>query len=428
MPLDDRVLGKLRKIVGRPGLLSDPDELLVYEYDAYPLARALPGAVVFPATTEQASQVLGILHSGGIAFVPRGTGTSLAGGCLCDREAVVVCTARMKRILELDFENECAVVQAGVVTQEISDAAGARGYYYAPDPSSQTTCTIGGNIANNAGGPHTLKYGVTSHHILGLTVVLPDGAVLKTGGKTATAHGYDLTSVMVGSEGTLGLVTEAIVKLQRVPPACRTVLATFDRITDAGNAVSEIIASGITPAALEMMDQAILLILEDAYAFGFPRDAEAILVIELEGIEAGLDRQLDDVVRICRRHCVRNLDQAANPEKRAALWKARKTAFGALGRRSPTCVTQDGVVPRSRLPHILDFIARTAAKHKLEVANMYHAGDGNIHPNFLFDIGNPRQVQAVREASHEILAECVRVGGSVTGEHGIGCRRASNAV
>jgi len=414
---------RLERICGLESVLSDPDELLVYESDAYPLARGLPGGVVFPTSTEATSQVVQALHDHGVAFVPRGSGTSLAGGCLTPSDAVMVCTSKMKRILEVDLDNECAIVEAGVITQEISDAVAEYGYFYAPDPASQSTCTIGGNVATNAGGPHTLKYGVTGHHVLGLTVVLPRGEVLPLGGRTQTAHGYDLDSVFVGSEGTLGLVTEVTVKLTRTPAAYRTVLAIYDCMDDAGNTVRDIIAAGIVPAALEMMDQAIVQILEDAYAYGFPCDAEAVLVIELDGIEAGLDRQLDRILTICRENHVRSVENAASAEQRAALWKARKTAFGALGRAAPTCITQDGVVPRSELPHILRFVRQVADKHHLRVASNFHAGDGNIHPNFLFDQRDPRQVEAVQQASHEILAECVRVGGSVTGEHGIGVEK-----
>ncbi len=423
MPIAKPIILELGEICGPQNVLSDRDELLVYECDAYPLLRAIPGMVVFPTCTQMASRVLSTLRRHRIPFVPRGAGTSLAGGCLADGGAVGVCTCRMKSIFEIDLENECAVVEAGVVTQEISNAVAEYGYFYAPDPSSQTTCTIGGNVANNAGGPHTLKYGVTTHHILGLTVVLPDGEILGLGSKTPSVHGYDLKSVFVGSEGTMGLITEVIVKLTRTPPAYRTVLAVYDKMDDAANTVSDIIAAGIVPAALEMMDQAILNILEDAHAYGFPRDAEAILVIEIDGIEAGLDQQLERILRICRRHQVRKLEHAATARERAALWKARKTAFGALGRLAPTCITQDGVVPRSELPHILRYVQQVAQKYGLRVASNVHAGDGNIHPNFLFDGRDDRQVQAVLRAGYEILAECVRVGGSVTGEHGIGVEK-----
>ena len=423
MPCTDELVHCLRQICGPENILSDADELLVYETDAYPLARSLPGMVVFPTSTPMAAEVVAALHRRRVPFVPRGAGTSLAGGCLTAEDAVCLCTSRMKNILEVDLPNECAVVQAGVVTLDISNAVTEHGYYYAPDPSSQTTCTIGGNVANNAGGPHTLKCGVTGNHVLGLTVVLPDGEVLLIGGKTPATHGYDLAGIFVGSEGTLGLVTEVVVKLTRKPQAWRTVLATYDKMDDAGHTVRDIIAAGIVPAALEMMDQAILNILEDAYGYGFPRDAEAMLVIEIDGVEVGLDQQLERIVQLCRKHHVRALEHAADAAARELLWKARKTAFGALGRLAPTCITQDGVVPRSQLPHILQYVREVAKKHGLRVASNFHAGDGNIHPNFLFDGSDPRQVQAVQQAGYEILAECARVGGSVTGEHGIGVEK-----
>ncbi len=297
MSVSKSLIRRLERICGSESVLSDPDELLVYESDAYPLVRGLPGGVVFPTSTEATSQVLKALHDHEVAFVPRGSGTSLAGGCLTGSDAVMVCTSKMKRILEVDLDNECAIVEAGVITQEISDAVAEYGYFYAPDPASQSTCTIGGNVATDAGGPHTLKYGVTGHHVFGLTVVLPCGEVLPLGGRTQTTHGYDLGSVFIGSEGTLGLVTEVTVKLTRPPAAYRTVLAVYDRMDDAGNTVRDIIAAGIVPAALEIMDQAIVHILEDAYAYGFPRDAEAVLIIELDGIEAGRFAELPfDVV------------------------------------------------------------------------------------------------------------------------------------
>ena len=329
MPIQPHVISVLREICGAENVLSDPDERFVYECDAYPLVRGVPGLVVFPRSTKTVSRVLALLHAEHVPFVPRGSGTSLAGGCLTADDAVCICTSKMRRIIEIDLQNECAIVEAGVITQQISDAVAEFDYYFAPDPASQTTCTIGGNVANNAGGPHTLKYGVTAHHVRGLTVVLPGGEVLHVGGKTPMTHGYDLTGVFVGSEGTMGLVTEVIVKLTRITPAIRTVLAVYDKMDDAGVTVRDIIAAGIVPAALEMMDQAILNILEDAYGYGFPRDADAILVIEIDGIEAGLDEQLQRIEHICRRHHVRTLEHAADADQRAALWKARWGTQGA---------------------------------------------------------------------------------------------------
>jgi glycolate oxidase subunit GlcD len=421
--LHPAVTRQLAQICGRENVLSDADELLVYESDAYPLVRSRPPAVVFPTCTRQASEVIRLLAAAKIPFVPRGSGTSLAGGCLSTGGAVCISTARMRRVLDLDLVNEFAVVEAGVVTLDVSEAVRGQGYHYAPDPSSQTTCSIGGNVATGAGGPHTLKYGVTSNHVLGLTVVLPKGEIVSLGGRTRGSHGFDLVRLFVGSEGTLGLVTEVTVLLTRLPAACRTVLAVFDSMEDASRTVSAIIAAGILPAALEMMDQAILQILEAAHGYGFPRDAEAVLIIELDGIETGLDDELQRVLTICRQGGARALDHAVDVQRRALLWRARKTAFGALGRSAPCCITQDGVVPRSRLPDILQFIREVGRRHGLRIANNFHAGDGNIHPNFLFDAGDPAQLKLVLQASHEILAECVRLGGSITGEHGVGVEK-----
>ncbi|MCG3137526.1 MAG: putative FAD-linked oxidoreductase [Phycisphaerae bacterium] len=423
MAISSSLIREFRTICGARHVLHHRDELLVYESDAYPLARSLPQLVIFPTSTEVAAQLIQRLYREKIPIVPRGSGTSLAGGCLCPDDAVCISTVRMNRILEIDLDQECAAVEAGVISQSISSVVAGHGYHYAPDPSSQTTCTIGGNIANNAGGPHTLKYGVTSNHILGLTVVLPDGEILRVGNKAPFATGVDLTRIFVGSEGTLGLVTEAIVKLTRLPSTVRTVLAVFDRLDDATQTVTDIIAAGIIPAALEMMDQAVIRLVEQAYHYGLPTDAEAVLIIELDGLEAGIDRLLQQVLEHCRARCARSLDLASDPQKRMLLWKARKSAFGALGRSAPTVLVEDGVVPRSQLPHILRFIRGISRKYDLPIANNFHAGDGNIHPNFLFDGSDPQQVARVQQAGDEILAECVRLGGSITGEHGVGIEK-----
>ncbi len=422
MAIQASIIKELQSICGPRGVLSDPAERLVYERDAFPLARSLPGAVVFPTSTAMASQVLKCLSRARIGFVPRGAGTSLAGGCLTPPDSVCVSTARMRDIIAIDLANECAVVEAGVVTQHISDAVGGQGYRYAPDPSSQSTCTIGGNVANNAGGPHTLAHGVTANHVLGLTAVLPTGDILRIGGRTRLRHGPDLVRLFCGTEGTFGLITEVTVRLTRRPAAMRTVLAVFDKMDDASNAVTAIIASGIMPAALEMMDDACLRIVDQAYGYGFP-EADAVLIIELEGVAAGMDDRLARIVEYCTANHVRQIKHADDDDNRALLWKARKTAFGALGRAAPSCITQDGVVPRSRLPEILRFVREVADRHGLRVASNFHAGDGNIHPNFLFDGRDPQQVAAVEAAGHEILAECVRLGGSISGEHGIGIEK-----
>ncbi len=414
---------ELRTICGADGVLTEADELLVYECDGYTVEKRLPEAVVFPRSTAECAAVLVVLARENIPFTPRGAGTSLAGGCLPVDNGVFVCTSRMKRIVELDIENRVAHVEAGVVNLHISNEAGPHGYHYAPDPSSQMACTIGGNAATNSGGPHTLKYGVTVNHVLGLTMVLSDGRVVTLGGKAEDAPGYDLVGAVIGNEGTFGVITELFVRLTRTPAAYRTMLGVFDSVDDATNAVSDIIGVGIIPAALEMMDRLITNAVEDAYGFGFPRDAEAVLIIELDGLEAGLDELVEQVVGLCGKNNVREVRQAADAQERANIWKARKRAFGAVGRLSPSYCTQDGVVPRSKLPDILRFIRAASERHDIRIANVFHAGDGNIHPLLLFDERDADQLRRVQAASDEILDECIRLGGSVSGEHGIGVEK-----
>jgi glycolate dehydrogenase FAD-linked subunit len=413
----------LEAVVGAQGLIAESDELLVYECDGYTIAKSAPDAVIFPESTEQAAQVMRVLQKHGIPFVPRGAGTSLAGGCLPVGGGVFVSTARMKRILQLDPRNRYAHVEAGVVNLHVSQAVKSCDLHYAPDPSSQMACTIGGNVATNSGGPHTLKYGVTVNHTLGATLVLADGRIVKVGGVTQDAPGLDLTGVIVGSEGTFGLVTEVIVRLTRNPTAYRTLLGVFETVDEATQTVSDIIAAGIVPGALEMMDKLIVNAVEDAYHFGFPRDAEAVLIVELDGLEAGIDRLANRVTEICNKNRAREVRRADTEEQRLAVWKCRKRAFGAIGRISPSYCTQDGVVPRTKLPEILKFIRACAKQYDITIANVFHAGDGNIHPILLFDERDGDQVKRVLEASNDILTECVRLGGSVTGEHGIGVEK-----
>jgi glycolate dehydrogenase FAD-linked subunit len=315
------------------------------------------------------------------------------------------------------------VVEAGVVNLWLTNQLRPHGYHYAPDPSSQGACTIGGNVATNSGGPHTLKYGVTVNHVLGLEFVLPDGRVVRTGGPAEDNPGYDLTGVIVGSEGTFGIATKAWVRITRNPEAYRTLLGVFETVDDATNTISDIIGAGIVPGALEMLDQVILGPLEERYGFGFPLDAEAVLIMEVDGLEAGLDADAEAIETIARRNHAREVRKAANDAERALLWKCRKSAFGAVGKLANSYCTQDGVVPRTKLPHILREIRRIGEHYRLQIANVFHAGDGNIHPILLFDERDPDQVKRVLAASHEILDECLRCGGSVTGEHGIGVEK-----
>ncbi|WP_417383635.1 FAD-binding oxidoreductase [Gimesia sp.] len=417
------LIQKLTGIVGQTGILYDADELLVYECDGYIVDKSAPDIVVFPTTTEQVSATVKLCNEFNVPFLARGAGTSLSGGCLPIGGGVMIVLTRMKQILELNLRDRYAIVEPGMVNLHLTNALKGTGYHYAPDPSSQGSCTIGGNIATNSGGPHTLKYGVTTNHVLGLEAVLPDGSIIELGGPTAEVPGYDLHGVYVGNEGTFGICTKAIVRLTRDPESHRTMLAVFQTIGDATRAISEIIAEGIIPSALEMMDHGIIQAVEEAFHFGFPLDAGAVLLIEVDGLEVALDAEVSKILEICNRNNVREIQRADTPEERMLIWKSRKQAFGAIGRLSPSYCTQDGVVPRTRLPEILDFIEQTSAKYGMRIVNVFHAGDGNVHPILLFDERDQGQIQQVLEASEEILEKCLELGGSVTGEHGIGVEK-----
>jgi glycolate oxidase len=417
------LLDSLRAIVGPDALLASPTDLLVYECDGYTIEKNRPDVVVFPTSTEQVVEVVRACNRLGVPFLPRGAGTSLAGGCLPIGGGVMIALTRMKRILEVSIRDRYALVEAGVVNLWLSNHLRPLGYHYAPDPSSQGACTIGGNVATNSGGPHTLKYGVTVNHVLGLELVTPDGRVVTTGGPAEDHPGYDLTGVTVGSEGTFGIATRAWVRISRNPQAYRTLLGVFETVADATNTISDIIGAGIVPAALEMLDRLILQAVEAAFHFGFPLDAGAVLIMEVDGLEAGLDADANRIAEIARRNHAREVRRAADDAERLLLWKCRKQAFGAVGRLAPSYCTQDGVVPRTKLPHILREIQRIGARYDLRIANVFHAGDGNIHPILLFDERDAEQVKRVLAASHDILDECLRCGGSVTGEHGIGVEK-----
>lgn len=419
----------LTNIVGAENLIVRRDELMVYECDGYTIEKRTPDMVVFPTTTEQVVAVVRACSERNVPFVPRGAGTSLAGGTLAVGGGVMICTTRMNKIVEINLRDRYAVVEPGVVNVWLTRALAGTGFHYAPDPSSQGACTIGGNVATNSGGPHTLKYGVTVNHVLGVELVLPDGAVVRAGDAYEGATGYDLPGLIVGNEGTFGIVTQATVRLTRDPEGGRTFLGVFDTVDAAAEAISGIIGAGIVPAALEMLDHLMIQAVEAAFRFGFPTDAGAVLIIETDGLEAGQDAEADAIEQIVARHggSIKkriNWQTRKEPEY-VAIWKSRKSAFGAIGRLSPTFCTQDGVVPRTQLPHIMRFIANVGKTHGLRIANVFHAGDGNIHPILLFDERDPTQVSRVLEASHEILDECIRLGGSVTGEHGIGVEKLS---
>jgi glycolate oxidase len=419
------LIEKLRATVGANGVLTSPSDLLVYECDGFTIEKNKPDVVVFPGTTEQVVRIVQICNEANVSFLPRGAGTSLSGGCLPVGGGVMIALTRMKRILEVNTRDRYAVVEPGVVNLGLTNHLRPRGFHFAPDPSSQGACTVGGNVATNSGGPHTLKYGVTVNHVLGLEFVLPDGRVVRTGGPAEDNPGYDLTGVIVGSEGTFGIATRVWVRITRNPEAYRTLLGVFETVDDATNTISDIIGAGIIPGALEMLDQLTMRAVEEAFRFGFPLDAGAVLIMEVDGLEAGLDADAERITAIARKNNAREVRRAASDAERLLLWKCRKQAFGAMGRLAPSYCTQDGVVPRTKLPHILRVIQGIGDRYQLRIANVFHAGDGNIHPILLFDERDPEQVRRVLQASTEILDECLACGGSVTGEHGIGVEKIS---
>ncbi len=418
----DLVAG-LRALLPADAVLHRPEQLLVYDCDAYTVEKAAPTAVVLPSCTAEVVAVMRFAHAHGLAVIPRGAGTGLSGGALAERGGIMIGLARMNRIVSVDVANRRAVVEAGLVNVRLSEAVAGDGLHFAPDPSSQSACTIGGNVAENAGGPHTLKYGVTVNHVLGVELVLPDGEVVWLGGETDETPGYDLLGVAVGSEGTFGIVTQAIVRLVPKPAAVRTLLAVFPSVDAASAAVSAIIGAGMIPAALEMMDQVIIQAVEAAFGLGLPLDAGAVLIVELDGFDAGLDEEAARAASLLEAHGATELRRAADAAERGRLWLARKKAVGAVGRLAPSKVTMDGVIPRTRVAEVLARITRIAADHGLRVANVFHAGDGNLHPIILFDERDPAQVARVLAAGGEILKVCVEAGGSITGEHGVGIEK-----
>jgi len=418
------LVARMKAIVGNDNVLTAAADMAAYECDGFTIAKTKPNIVVFPTSTEHVVGIVKTCNELGINFIARGAGTSLAGGCVLVGGGVMIAMARMKRILEVNTRDRYAVVEPGVVNVWLTNTLKPHGFHYAPDPSSQGACTIGGNVATNSGGPHTLKYGVTVNHILGVELVLPDGRVLQCGGPTEDAPGYDLVGSIVGSEGTFGVVTKVWVRLTKNPEAYRTLLGIFETIDDATNTISDIIGAGIVPAALELLDKTMLSAVEAAFKFGFPLDAEAVVIMEVDGLAAGLQDEADRIEGIAKRNKAREVRKANTEAERMALWKARKQAFGTIGRLGyPSYCTQDGVVPRTKLPEIMRHIQATARKYKLGICNVFHAGDGNVHPILMFDERDPAQVKAVLDASHEILSACVNLGGSVTGEHGIGVEK-----
>src|SRR6516162_338267 len=420
--MDSGLLRDLEQFLGSSSVLSQPEDVVLYEYDGS-VEKGRPDIVVFPATTQEVSQIARLAAKHDVPIVGRGAGTGLSGGALARTGGVMIVFARMNRILSIDPRNQRAVVQPGVVNFDLSLAAAPHGLYFAPDPSSQKSCTIGGNVAENAGGPHTLAYGVTTNHVTALELVLPDGEVVRVGNGQGDAPGYDLTGLFVGSEGTLALVTEITVKLSRKPEAVKTLLAIFDTIEDASQTVVEITAQGITPAACEMLDGWTLRIVEDYIQAGFPRDSAAVLLLEVEGLREAVEEQEAAIVEVCMRCRARGVRGARDDHERDLLWKGRKNAFGALGRLAPSNYVLDGVIPRSKLPQALANILRIGTKYGFHIGNIFHAGDGNLHPIVLYDPRDSQQFKKAIAAAEEIIRYCVELGGVLTGEHGIGMEK-----
>jgi len=415
------LLGALGRIVGPGWVRHRPAELATYAADGLPTHRSLPGLVVLPGSREEVAAVLRLLAERRVPFVPRGAGTGLSGGALAGSDAVLLTLTRLNRILRIDPANRRAVVEPGVINAHLSQAAARFGLQYVPDPSSQTACTIGGNVAENAGGPHCLKYGVTTNHVTALDVILPDGSTAMLGSPQGEPWGPDLVGLFLGSEGMFGVAVEITVRLEPIPHEVRTLLADFTELRAASSAVSAIIASGIVPAALEMMDQSCLEAVEASiYATGARTDAAAILLVELDGGPEAVAAEAAIVEPLLRANGARSVTVATAEPERARLWQGRKKAFGALGRLAPDLAVQDAVVPRSALPDLLDHIASVRDRLGLRISNVFHAGDGNLHPCISFDRRDPRQAAAVETASREIMEACLAAGGSITGEHGVG--------
>ncbi len=418
----DILIKELRAIVGEPFVLIDKEDVIVYEQDGS-IFQVMPEIVVLPANAEQVSAVVKAAKQASVPIVPRGSGTGLAGGAVPAEGGIVLSLARLDRILKLDLPNRIAIVEPGVINQDITKAVAQDGFFYAPDPSSQAACSMGGNVANNSGGPHTLAYGVTTNHVLGLEIVLDDGQVVWLGGAVPDTPGYDLCGLFVGSEGTMGIVTKIVVQLMRTRESVRTLLAIFDRMDDATQAVVDITAAGIIPAALEIMDQLTIQAVESGAPVGFPRDAAAVLLVEVEAMREQTERGMKLIEAVCRRNHARDIKVARDEAERQLLWKGRKGAFGAMGALAPNYYVQDGVVPRSKLPEMMRRVAEISRQYNLRIANVFHAGDGNLHPNILFDMRAPGELDRVVEAGAATLRACIELGGSITGEHGVGLEK-----
>jgi glycolate oxidase len=418
----EKLIEEVGRIVGQENVLSSETDLLLYGYDAS-LFRAKPDCIALPGSTEEVSRIVKFAHREKISVIARGSGTNLSGGTIPTRGGIILHFSRMNRVLEIDIENQRAVVEPGVVTLNLKNELARYGYIYQPDPASEKVSTFGGNFGENSGGPHCLKYGVTTNHILGAEVVLPDGEVIQVGGKALDQPGYDLTGLLVGSEGTLGIATKVVLRIMPKPEAVKTMLAVYNTLGDAGNTVSAIIGDGIIPATLEMLDKLTIKAVEESIHAGFPLDAEAVLLIELDGLKDGMERLAERIMEICRRNNVREVKAAKTDAERAQLWAGRKGAFGAVARLRPNYLVCDGTVPRTKLPEVLARVMEVGKKYDLAIANVFHAGDGNLHPLILFDERNEDELRRVHQAGSEILKLCADAGGTISGEHGIGTEK-----
>jgi glycolate oxidase len=420
----DVLAGRLRAALGAAQVITDRQQLRTYECDGLAHYKVTPALVAFPHTAQECATVVRACVEAGVPFVARGSGTGLSGGALPHADGVLIVTSQMRTIREIAPADERAVVEPGVINLHVTKAATPVGYYYAPDPSSQQICSIGGNVAENSGGAHCLKYGFTTNHVIGAQVVAPDGELVELGGRAPDAPGYDLLGAFVGSEGTLGIATEVTVRLTRLPQAVRTLLAAFASTDQAGAATSAIIAAGVVPAAVEMMDALAIEAAEAAVQCGYPAGAGAVLIVELDGPAAEVDAQFDQVERLCRDSGAFEIRIAADDTERALFWRGRKSAFAAVGRISPDYIVQDGVIPRTALPEVLRRIGEVSAARGVRVANVFHAGDGNLHPLVLFDDGVEGEAERAEEVSGAIIDLCIEYGGSITGEHGVGMDKA----
>jgi glycolate oxidase len=414
-----QITNRLEAIVGARWVVTQPDALATYESDGLLQYKSTPGVVVLPETTEQVSALLALCHKQGIPWVARGSGTGLSGGALPIEDGVLIVLSRMRRVIEVDLDNQRIVVEPGVTNLQVSAAVGPT-HFYPPDPSSQVVCSIGGNVAENSGGAHCFKYGFTTNYVTGLEVVLPGGDVVQLGGKGVDGPGYDVLGAFVGSEGTLGIATKITLRVVPVPETTRTLVAYFESVEDSGRTVSDIVAAGVVPGAIEMMDNLSIRACEAATGAGYPIDTVAALIVELDGATSECDARFDEVVSICERNRATGIRISQSEEERALIWRARKAAFAAMGRVAPNYYVQDGVIPRTRLPEVLRRIEELSAEYGLQVANVFHAGDGNLHPLVCYDARNDGEAERAEELAGLILRACVDADGSITGEHGIG--------